>query len=231
MQNDPRLRRPSTPKGAPKGWSIKKSEAIELLKEGVWMPDPEFTAGSGDAFVSDQGELLLLQHRGKSVLYASRADEKEYLDDLLKRPPPTHVLEGLLPQGPHFIEAIPGLVDELAKTLGIAREKLDGSLESLELVQKALNTKFRPRKRILEIPNLFAAIVAYTGEVARILTNGRWHLNEVHGGIWEPYILFDDGDNMNPFLEPYRDIVEPRRGGIRLVPIVVGQTSYQVKQG
>lgn len=231
MQNDPRLRRPSTPKGAPRGWGVKKSEAKELLKEGVWTPDPDFSNTGCDAYVSGQGELLLLLPRGSSILYESRQAIVNRRDELLEQPYSLHVLEGLLPQGPHFIEAIPGLVDELAKTLGIAREKLDGSLESLELVQKALNTKFRPRKRILEIPNLFAAIVAYTGEVARILTNGRWHLNEVHGGIWEPYILFDDGDNMNPFLEPYRDIVEPRRGGIRLVPIVVGQTSYQVKQG
>ena len=228
MENDPRRRRPNSPKGAPKGWSIKKSEAKELLKEGIWTPDPEFASGSGDAFVSDQGELLLFQHTGKSILYASRAEEKAYLDDLLKQPYSTHVLEGLLPQGPQFIEAVPGLVNQLADKLGLAREALDGSLESLEVVEKALNTKIRPRKRILEIPNLFAAIVAYTGEVARKLTNGRWHLNPVHGGIWEPYILFDDYDSMNPFFDPYRDIVERRRGGLGLVPIVVGQTCHRI---
>ena len=68
----------------------------------------------------------------------------------------------------------------------------------------------------------------YTGEVARKLTNGRWHLNPVHGGIWEPYILFDDYDSMNPFFDPYRDIVERRRGGLGLVPIVVGQTCHRI---
>lgn len=228
MQNDPRQRRPTTPKDFPKGWGIKKSEARELLKEGSWTPDPEFASGSGDAFVSDQGELLLFQHRGKSILYESRQALMNWREEFRKQPPPTHVLEGLLPQGPQFIEAVPGLVDELADKLGLARETLDGSLESLEVVEKALNTKIRPRKRILEIPNLFAAIVAYTGEVARKLTNGRWHLNPVHGGIWEPYILFDDYDSMNPFFEPYRDIVERRRGGLGLVPIVVGQTCHRI---
>ena len=217
MENDPRLRRPATPKGAPKGWSVKKSEAKALLAEGQWTLDPEFSATAGDAFVSDLGELLLFHNEGRSVLYESRKALQAYLAESAKRPPSQHVLEGLLPQGPHFIEAVPGLVDELAKLLKLPREALDNTPQSLDLVEEALRKKVRPRKRILEIPHLFAAIVAYTGEVARHVTGGRWHLNEVHGGIWEPYVMFDnDSDYVNPFLEPYKSIHESRRGGLLL---------------
>jgi hypothetical protein len=230
MENDPRNRRPNSPKGAPIGWTIKKSEAKAVLKEGVWTLDPENSSGSGPAYVSDQGELLLFSNTGKSVLYASRKDLMDSLEESRKRPPPTHVLEGLLPQGPHFIEAVPALIDELAAKLGLAREALDNSLESLDLVEKTIKAKIRPRKRILEIPNLFAAIVAYTGEVGRALTGGRWQLNEVHGGIWEPYVLFDnDNDYLNPFFETYRNIVERRYGGLMLVPLVVAHTSTRLK--
>ncbi|MBK9264012.1 MAG: hypothetical protein IPM54_29945 [Polyangiaceae bacterium] len=229
MENDPRNRRPSSPKGTPKGWSIKKSEAKALLAEGHWTPDPDFSSTICDAFVSERGELLMLLKQGRSVLYASRAEEKAFVDAISKSPA-THVLEGLLPQGPQFIEAVPGLVDELAVRLQLPRESLDGSLDSLDVVEEALLKKIRPRSRILEIPNLFASIIAYTGEVGRKLTGGHWHLNEVHGGIWEPYILFDNDSNyLNPFLEPYKSIAERRRGGLMLKALVVAHTSTALK--
>jgi len=230
MENDPRKRRPSNAKGWAKSWSLTKAEAKQLLAEGIWNPDAEHTATSCDAFVNERGELLFFMKHGRSVLYASRKELMDKLEQASKRPAPTHVLEGLLPQGPHFIEAVPGLIDELAAKLDIPREAFDGFLGSLDLVEKALNKRIRPRSRILEIPNLFAAIVAYTGEVGRKLTGGHWHLNEVHGGIWEPYVLFDnDSDYLNPFLEPYKGIVERRRGGLMLVPLVLAHTSQRLK--
>jgi hypothetical protein len=227
MENDPRNRRPNSPKGAPIGWTIKKSEARAVLAEGVWTQDPEFSDGCGPAYVSDKDELLLFNNTGKSVLYASRQALIKRREEFSSLPAPTHVLEGLLPQGPHFIEAVPALIDELAQKLGLPREALD---ESLDVVEKAIKAKIRPRKRILEIPNLFAAIVAYTGEVGRALTGGRWQLNEVHGGIWEPYVLFDnDHDYLNPFFETYRNIVERKYGGLMLVPLVVAHTSNRLQ--
>jgi hypothetical protein len=230
MENDPRNRRSSSPKGTPKGWFLKKSEAKALLKEGVWTPDAEFSATACDAYVSDRGELLLLLKHGRSVLYESYRAVVERQDALLKLPPLNHVLEGLLPQGPRFIEAVPGLIDDLAKLLKMPRESLDGSFESLEVLEETLKKKIRPRKRILEVPNLFAGIVAYTGEVGRKLTNGRWHLNEVHGGIWEPYVMFDnDSDYLNPFLETYKSIVERRYGGLMLASLVSAHTSRRLR--
>lgn len=219
MQNDPRNRRPSNAKGWAKGWSITKSEAKQLLNEGTWKEDPEQDMIAWTGFVSDQGELLLLMPRGRSVLYASKKELEEKLEESRKQPAPTHILEGLLPQGPRFIEAIPELIDVLAQQLKIPREALDKSFDSLTLVEQALN-KVRPRKKILEITNLFGGIIAYTGEVYRTMTGGEWRLNEVHGGIWEPYVHADDWEYLNPFLEPYKDIVERRRGGIMLKPLV-----------
>jgi hypothetical protein len=219
MENDPRNRRPSSPKGKPKAWLIKKSEAKAVLAEGKWIPDPEFSGTGCDAFVSDRGEVLLVIENSRSVLYESRQKLVERQEQIKKLPYSTHVLEGLLPQGPRFIEAIPELIDALAKQLKIPREALDKSFDSLTLVEQALS-KIRPRQKILELPNLFAGIIAYTGEVYREMTGGEWRLNEVHGGIWEPYVHADDREYLNPFLEPYKDIVERRRGGIMLKPLV-----------
>lgn len=221
MENDPRLRRPTNAKGWAKAWSVTKSEAKTLLAEEQWRLDSEFSRGTDNAYVSDRGELLLFHNHGRSILYESKQALVDALAESAKQPPPQHVLEGLLPQGPHFIEAVPGLVDELAKQLKLPREALDNTPQSLDVVEEALRKKVRPRRRILEIPNLFAAIVAYTGEVARHVTGGHWHLNEVHGGIWEPYIMFDnDSDYVNPFLEPYKSIHERLRGGLMLRSLI-----------
>ena len=219
MQNDPRNRRPSNAKGWPKSWSITKSEAKQILNEGTWQEVPEHTDIGWIGYVSERDELLLLMSHGRSVLHASRKELEKKLEEIRKQPYSTHVLEGLLPQGPRFIEAIPELIDVLAQQLKIPREALDKSFDSLTLVEQALN-KVRPRKKILEVTNLFAGIIAYTGEVYRTMTGGEWRLNEVHGGIWEPYVHADDWEYLNPFLEPYKDIVERRRGGIMLKPLV-----------
>ena len=223
MKNDPRNRRPDNAKGWAKAWSVTKSEAKALLAEGGWARDPENdSAYVCEAYVSDQGELLLLMKHGRSILYASRAELNQKREESSKRPPPTHVLEGLLPQGPHFIEAVPALVDELAVYLKLPRKSLDGSFESMYLVDDALK-KIRPRRRVFETPNFFAGIVAYIGEVLRKESGGHWMLEEVAGGIYEPYIDIDlrEGIYLNPFLEPYKFIYEGKRGG--LVGIVSGE--------
>jgi hypothetical protein len=158
---------------------------------------------------------------GRSILHESRKAHMEWGEAFNKLPPPTHVLEGLLPQGPHFIEAVPALIDELAGHLKLPREALDGSFESMHLVDAALK-KIRPRRRVLETPNLFAGLVAYIGEVMRKESGGHWMLEEVAGGIYEPYIDIDlrQGIYLNPFLEPYKFIYEEKRGG--LVGVVAG---------
>jgi hypothetical protein len=224
MKNDPRNRRPTNAKGYAKGWSLRKSEVKALLAEETWTLDPENTVPfSWDAYVSDRGELLLAFVSGKGVLYASRKELMEISAERHKGPRSFHMLEGRLPQGPHFIEAVPSLLDELAGLLKMPRESLDTSFESLHLVDAALK-KIRPRKRILEIPNLYPGLIAYAGEVMRKETAGYWKLTEIHGGIFEPYIFFGPPGSfqyLNPWLETYKAIAE--LGRLSLAAIVAGE--------
>lgn len=234
MENDPRNRRRSTPSDWPKGWLITKAEAKAVLAEGNWARDPENCDQFWEAYVSDRGELLRLRPRGRSTLYASRQELMVKLEELRNRPPEHlhHVLEGNLPQGPHFAEAVPSLIDALAQHLEITRESLDSSFDSLHLIDAALK-KIRPKKRILEIPNLFPGLIAYAGEVMRKASGGDWWINEIHGPIYEPYIRYGPGGRyMNPWLELYRSIVEPRR--LLLTSIVsaeLGFAGFTTKSG
>jgi hypothetical protein len=204
----------------PEGRFVKKSEAKQLLAQGGWTPDLEYTSTGIDGYVSERGELLLFMTRGQSVLYESRKAVFEY-GKWVRTLPSTHVLEGLLPQGPHFIEAVPSLIDELAQHLKLPRESLDGTWETLRLIDAALK-KIRPRRRIFETPNLFAGIVAYCGEVLRRHSGGSWVLHEVAGGIHEPYINTAH-HFLNPFLEPYKEILEYKRGGVSIAGVIAGE--------
>lgn len=210
MKSNPRDRRPSNAKGWARCWSVSKSEVKELLAEENWTPDPEHSLPDHPAYVSDRGELLLVSRTGKGLLYASRQELMEKSAESRKSPFPSHMLEGNLPQGPHFVEAVPSLIDALARILAIPRESLDSSFESLQLVDKALK-KVRPKKRILEIPDLFPALIAYTGEVMRKASGGTWWLHEIHGPIYEPYIRHGAGGQyMDAWGEMYKSITEPR---------------------
>jgi hypothetical protein len=202
MKSDPRKRRPS--KVWCKSWLVTKSEAKTLLADENWTRDPE----NDDlllrtAYVSDRGELLLYYQRGHNILVASRNEYMERKSERSGRTGAYHMLEGRLHQGPHFIEAVPALIDELAGILKIPRESLDTSFESLHLVDAVLK-KIRPREWILEIPNLYPGLIAYAGEVMRKETGGRWKLIEVHGGIFEPYIDF--GPPSSQYVDPFSGI-------------------------
>jgi len=207
----------------PKRRLISRKEAKALLAAGGWTLDPENTIPGEPAYVSEQGQLLYFNSSGSSMLYASRQEHRTWWEALKKLPPRvySHVLEDLLPQGPHFIESIPGLLDELAVLLKLPREALDGSWESLRIVDKALK-KVRPRRRILEVPNFFAGLIAYIGEVFRGRSGGHWELNEVHGGIWEPYVRYgpEYWQEINPWIHLAKCLNE--RSMISLEAIVAG---------
>src|SRR5262249_31564697 len=106
---------------------------------------------------------------------------------------------------------------------------LDLSFDSLDIVEEALK-KIRPRRRILEIPNLFAAIVAYLGEVMRKETNGVWWLNDVGGGIFEPYVSLPEHRRyyMTPFVQPYMATHEHYRHGLGLKAVASAEIGSAV---
>lgn len=230
MKTDPRSRRPSNGKDWPMFWDVTKAEVKALMAEGTWTRDPDnCDPYLCEAYVSERGEFLRVRPTGRGQLYASRQAFMAKLEELRNRPPErySHVLEGNLPQGPHFAEAVPSLIDELARTLKIPRESLDNSFDSLRLVDDALK-KIRPKKRILEIPNLFPGLIAYAGEVMRKASGGEWWINEISettGPMYEPYVRYGPGGRyMNPWLEIYKSITEP--GRVFLTAIVSAELAH-----
>jgi len=163
--------------------NVSAKEMRELLKLPSVADDDVLSQLSdhGPARVLPDGRVLLCNLLGKGgVLYPSRATaeevnrqcaetEREVAEQSAGRVPDPIVT--LLPPIDDFLRD----VEEHAKSLGprikVAGVALDGTIESLGAVDKAL-------KRIpwatRQVPDLVTPLVAYVGEVLRRASGGRW---------------------------------------------------------
>lgn len=190
--------------------SLSKKEVRELLAQPGIVQDDLY---DGDYLKSytlpDGGELIVLP-TGKGHRYPSRTEYVAYCTELEARQP-EHVLAGQLPQGENFPADVPRLVDELATTFGLPREKLDHTIESLVLVDRAVRR--RGPTRCME-PDIYPLLIAYVGEVMRRWTGGAWRMKlDKDGETWEPWIVAGQ-EVFNPFMVVYRELDEGPKGSI-----------------
>jgi hypothetical protein len=180
----------------------KKQVKDLLLQPGVVRDDLEDGILSTSYTLPDGGELIILSG-GNGLRFTSRADYIAEMEELRNRKP-EHVLAGLLPQGESFPQGVPELIDRLAQIVGVEREKLDGSLESLTLLDRLVRRLGPERSMTAEF---YPLLVAYVGEVMRQATGGTWRMKRVGEDLWEPWIVAD-GDWYNPFMVVYRELDE-----------------------
>ncbi|MBC8099248.1 MAG: hypothetical protein H7Y11_07375 [Armatimonadetes bacterium] len=200
----------------PKRRAIRKKALTEMLNDPKWQQTYEFPIPNYVTnYAHDDGEMLIRFADGTGVLYTSHADFltwRAYLETL-RNTQPQHVLTGLLPQGEHFIDHIPQLLDRLAEKFKIPREALDGSIEGLRLVDEVIRK--RGKKKCLT-PEIFPMLVAVAGEHMRAQTNGRWEMRPGRTALgdptivtWEPWVIDPQQRVMNPWLWLYDDLYEP----------------------
>jgi hypothetical protein len=151
---------------------------------------------------------LLVHDNGTGTLC-----DREALLASVRRPSATlqHILVNLLPDARHFPEQVPALVNRLQKLLHVRRAELDGTEGSLALVDQAVAERC-PRwgQRDAE---LFAALVAYVGEVIRRREPfSRWEVRRGwDGDCWEPWVRSPGGVSYAPFELVYGELFgEPK---------------------
>lgn len=196
----------------PKSEHITKREAEKLLASDEWEEDREMATVIGlKSYRNSRGQSLIMLF-GRSG--ADLCDQRDALLDYYRsarQEPPKHLLVGRFPYDQSFPDAVPRLVDELSDTIGIQRTVLDGSEQSLDVVETAVRRigyqQFLSEKR-------FASLVAYIGEVIRLATNGQWYMRQ-SGNVWEPWIKGSDGRLHPPFAIVYKELIRGRSGSIR----------------
>jgi hypothetical protein len=179
---------------------LSKKAIKELLQDPVWNEDESLSKSLGNnhiVYAYPDGRILQRfpdNIGGQGRLYPNRAEFEKFLKMLEKAS--QHFLAERLPQGEHFIQEIPTLIDGLAKTFKLPRETLDNSIESLQKIDEGIR-KYGKGKS-LEAP-VFPMLVAYAGEVVRQQTNGFWEmrLSGQDHKTWEPWIVDPQGRAYN----------------------------------
>jgi hypothetical protein len=100
--------------------------------------------------------------------------------------------------GESFIDAVPVLVADLPNKLSIPVEVLNGTVDSIERLDRAV--RHIGGQKCLDDPTILAPLVAYVGEVIRSATSGEWKVEVRQDGRWEPIVRAADGRRHSTFV-------------------------------
>jgi hypothetical protein len=203
--------------------ALSKKAVRELLTDSNWQPDQTLqnklknvSYVSNTIYSHPDGQVLSIYGVTlNGILYPSCEPFEQWLHDFAqenarhRQQPARHLLEDRLSQGEDFPEHIPHLIEEMAKQLKLKSEQLNGSVESLMNVDKAI--KRYGKSKSLEIP-VFPGLVAYTGETMRRAVRGRWEmrLDDHAQKTWEPWVVDPHGNYCNPFMAVYDELFDSR---------------------
>jgi hypothetical protein len=200
----------------PKPQKLSMAEVGALRDAHHAVPDPELTAiGAGQAYVLSDGRVVLVFETGKGILYSSREALLSLVTAVeeMAKTRPEHPAKQLLPQGEKFLAAIDGLVDGLAREIGVHRSELDRTEASLDVLEAGIK---RVGAREFLTPALMPMLVAYVGEVMRAATKGRWQMAfDENTSAWEPLVVGEAGQVHQPFALAYTELQRGRAGSIR----------------
>jgi hypothetical protein len=188
---------------------VSKRQVQELLQTPGSEPEPAFSDTVGaEAHRLADGRILLVHDNGTGTLC-----DREALLASQRRPPATlqHILTNLLPDARHFAEQVPALVNRLQQLLHLRRAELDGTEDSLALVDRAVAQHFPSWGQ--RDAALFAALVSYVGEVIRGREPfSRWEVRRGWDGeCWEPWVRTRAGVGYAPFELVYGELFgEPK---------------------
>lgn len=151
-------------------------------------------------YTLDDGRAVCVYERGRGVLWQSG---KELAEAFERRSVPR---PASLPNVASFVSRVPQLISEFALLLSLPRERLDGTLQSLAVVDRALR-RLGPKRVLAE--DLFPGLVAYVGEVIRAHTDADWQL-QGSGESAEPG-LTDGKGRWRPLLGIFKEVLEHGR--------------------
>ena len=161
-------------RGVPGARGVSIKEVRELSKL-AWVRDEALSDRVTDARVLPDGRVLLFTGDGeRGTLYPSRESFAQVLREgaaMMAKGRSFDPCKELLPPVADFLRDVEAHAKSLGPRLRIPGEVLDGTLASLDAVDKA-QRRIPWAKRT--VPDLFTPLVAYVGEVLRRASGGRW---------------------------------------------------------
>ena len=209
----------------PIGKAIGAKKARKLLREVGGAPDAELLAElervlgyepSYEIHRLTDGRVVDISYGSGRIFESAEAYRRLLaLVEERGRRKPQHPLGTAFPNGHGFIEAVPRLAQELPSKLRVKPQALNGSVDSLEYIDKA--ARRLGGQNCLDDPTILGPIIAYVGEAMREATAGRWEIRswDSHGeedcDRWEPVVVGANGREHHPF-GIFKDLLE--RGSV-----------------
>ena len=192
---------------------LTKRQVQDLFSKGAWQKDPQISEilPFCEAYRDERGQVILIFSDGSIKLYD---DGDSLISELTQtaHAKPQHLLQGRLLFERDFADKVPQLLEGLADRLNLNPQSLDKTEASLDLIDEAIQ---RIGKAKFLQADLFSQLVAYTGEVIRKQTGGKWEMR-LAGQTWEPWILSADGRYHAPFSIVFRELQSSgKRSSIR----------------
>jgi hypothetical protein len=150
--------------------SVKEARELSKLPHVV---DEALSKGVQEARILPDGRVLLYIEGEQGVVYPSR----EALANLMREAEaeaaggPFDPAKELLPPRDEFIRDVDEHAKGLGKVLRVSSDVLDRSVESLDPISERVLRLRRAKRMTREV---FTPLVAYVGEVMRLVCDGRW---------------------------------------------------------
>lgn len=156
------------------------------------------------------GKILAVSGDGAGNLYDSINDWQAELNGLaeLEKLEPVHILYNQIPSQERFIQEIPYLISKLAKEFEVDPSELDKTLESLSIVDKAIESKNRQNYIDNSNKRILGSLIAYIGEVIKTAINGEWLIDQNNGSDWEPVIVSPSGKISSFYIMVFDELYE-----------------------
>ncbi len=156
------------------------------------------------------GKILAVSGDGTGNLYDSINDWQTELDELseLRKLEPVHILYNQIPSRERFIQEIPRLISRLAKEFEVDLSELDNTLESLLIIDQAIESKNRQNYIDNSNKRILGSLIAYVGEVIKTAINGEWLIKQNNGANWEPVIVDPSGETSSFYITVFDELYE-----------------------
>jgi len=171
-----------------------KEAHLILEKDKIWSKLILKKSLKPNAYQLNNGSILLLKISDKSPLFESEIDYNDYIETLSG-----NILKGLNPYQENFPNYVSQLIAELAKSLHIPLNQLNGTIESIDLIDTKISQIVVNDLFFLE--NILP-IIAYLGHVYILNKKGEWYM-EYDDTVWMPSILTQSKKKIRMWLDIY----------------------------
>ncbi len=203
-----------SPMSKPKVERVSKKQARALLADPSTKFDADLSEQSrSKVYELKDGRMLISTSYGTSVIWPSRAELEKLRKDFEDNPQ-VHYLTGRMILGEAFAKSVPTLLEALRNRVELSKEEFGFNDVTLKKIDRVY-LKQIGRSNCLA-PEHFEPLLAYVGEYLRTHLGGEWQMRLGFKQTWEPWLVFADGVEYQPYMLLLRELQKGRTPSIHL---------------